>query len=196
MITITVDKLSEKKTLEMLSGTQKNLRKHIRGVVNRTSKRTQNFVAKLIRDEIVITARGAKQAVKLTKPASEVNLIAELDVEREDRISLKEFGARQNRKGVAYRVSKREGRKIIRSAFIVASLGGHVFLRDGAKRPALKGRYKGMMRQKIYKKQGPSLYRVVAQEERLAAINEFVGTELTNQMRDRIRFLSLPPSGD
>jgi hypothetical protein len=196
MISVTVQNTSEEKTLERLAGTQRNLRKHLKAVVNRTSKRTQAFVAKLIREEIVITTKGAKQAVKLTKPASDVNLTAELDVVREDRISLREFGAKQNKKGVTYRVSKREGRKRIPSAFIVASLGGHVFVRDGLKRPAVKGRYKGMMRQKIYKKQGPSLYRVVAQEDKLAAINDFTGAELTRQMQDRIRFLSLPPIGD
>lgn len=196
MITVSIDKDSQEKTLGMLAGTQKNLRKHLKAVVNRTSKRTQAFVAKLIREEIVITTRGAKNAIKLTKAASDVNLIAELDVVREDRISLKEFGAKQNKKGVSYRVSKVEGRKHIKGAFIVASLGGHVFMRDGLKRPATKGRYKGQMRQKIYKKQGPSLYRVVAQDDKLAAINEFTGNELIKQMQDRIRFLSLPPTGE
>ena len=69
-------------------------------------------------------------------------------------------------------------------------------MRDGPKRPAMRGRYKGQMRQKIYRKQGPSLYRVVAQEDKLTAINQFVGDELVKQMADRIRFLSLPPSGE
>lgn len=190
---ITVDASSEKRLKELLGGVGTNTRKHLRVIVNKTSKRTQNFVAKEIQEEIVITSRGAKQAVKVTSQATEAILVATIEVPKEDRIPLREFKPRQNRKGTSYRLSRKEGKKEIKSAFIVASLGGHVFIRTGPKRPATKGRYKGKLRQKIVKLQGPSVYKIVSNEERLDRINEFVSDELVKQTNERIRFLSLPP---
>jgi hypothetical protein len=190
---ITVESSSEKRLKETLNGMGQNVRKHLKVIVNKTSKRTQNFVAKEIREEIIITANGAKKAVRLTSQATEASLVSTVEVPKEDRIPLREFKPRQNRKGVSYRLSRNEGKKEIKSAFIVSTLGGHVFVRIGPKRPSTKGRYKGQMRQKIVKLQGPSVYRIVSTDERMKRIENFVSDEIVKQTNERIRFLSLSP---
>jgi len=59
-----------------------------------------------------------------------------------DRLPLRVFGAKQTKKGVSVRISKREGRKVINGAFIIAKYNNNVYVRPGKSR-ATGGSRKG-----------------------------------------------------
>jgi hypothetical protein len=65
-------------------------------------------------------------------------------------IPLMSFGARQTKTGVSVEVTKGK-RSIIRHAFLATMQSGHkgVFMREGPRRIASKGKYRGKLRQPI-----------------------------------------------
>jgi hypothetical protein len=79
-------------------------------------------------------------------------------------IPLMAFGARQTKTGVSVEVTKGK-RAIVRHAFMSTMQSGHkgVFMREGPKRIAMKGRYKGKMRQPIYERFTAPMSSVVKQ---------------------------------
>lgn len=93
-----------------------------------------------------------------TPTAADPRIVFEV---RGEGIALREFGARQTRKGVSVLVLRGGGRKIVPGAFMAKGYGGNlqVFRRTGlAKRLMKAGRYAGKLREPIEKLYGPDVY--------------------------------------
>lgn len=88
-----------------------------------TQGRTE--ISKGIRTHINIKAGDLKNELKVAKHKTG----ASITLRESDRLSLKYFDAKQNKKGVTYKINKGRGRGFIPSAFIVNKLGGNVFKR-------------------------------------------------------------------
>jgi len=115
------------------------LSKELAIVCNKTAKAHRKEIGKTIRDEVVVSAKVAIEPIRVVAKASATSLEARLKIDVTSRPSLKAYGARQKKKGVSYRISKKDKRKTIKNAFIVGKLGGHVFKRTTKKRfPILK----------------------------------------------------------
>lgn len=188
---LTIDARSSAAIQAILNGVQKDVRKQVRIAVNKAGQRTEAKMAKMVREEINVTSKAVKKVITRPRLADENNLFTTIEVGKDKRIPLKEFGARQGRTGVTYKISKRGGKKNLRSGFIVRSLGGHVFLRDGEKRIASKGRYKGKLRQPIFKKYGPSVWGYFVNRKIKDQIQVDANAELEKQVLERIRFLTV-----
>jgi hypothetical protein len=103
-----------------------------------------------------------RQALR-TVPASNASLVYRI-VAKGGYTSLKEFGARQVRRGVS--AAPWGKRHLFQHAFIVPSLGGHVFIR--------KGKGHGP----IHKLFGPAIPAEMVKAESKAAFERTVSTEL------------------
>jgi hypothetical protein len=104
-----------------------------------------------IRERLAIAAAVAKKAIRVQRIGKKFEIWI---VASGKPIALKDYQARQTRKGATYRVSKNKGRKVYsrqgRVGFIIPSKGGHVFVRTEDDPP---GPMKGHI-QKVY---GPSV---------------------------------------
>lgn len=185
------DERKAKQLLSVLKGNTKELRRQVSIAVNAASKPVKRDLSNIIRQEIIIKADVAKNASNIRKMASITSLRSEVEVKKQKRFSLKEFKPKQNKKGVTYRISREQGRKVIPKAFMgprpgstAMRLRGHVFARKGKSRLPLVQMF------------GPSPWGVVAKHpEKVAKVAKAARIELAKQIRRRIRFLELKAAG-
>jgi hypothetical protein len=169
------------------------MRKQLKTAVNKTGRSVEAKMVRMVREEINVSMKGARKVITRPRLATDDILSTTIAVSKDKRIPLKEFGAKQAKPGVSYMIGKRGGRKMKQGAFIVKSLGGHVFMRQGEKQEATKGKNKGRMRQRIYKQFGTSIYGFFI--KRIPEIQAQSETELEKQVLERVRFLTVKVRG-
>lgn len=173
--------------INSLKNVTDNLPKQLSIVVGKTGRRAESITAKDITKELAVKQKTVKKEIKRRKTSK---TSVEMELKKSARIPLRDFGARQTRKGVSYRISKTSGRKVVHGAFQGPKPGvrhgkwnGRVFKRVG------KGRLP------IVQLRGPSPWGVVVKRNRLAPITAQVNDELKKQIAERIRYLKLKKSG-
>jgi hypothetical protein len=114
--------------------------------LDRTGKSVQSLFSRRLRERIALKKAVVDASLKTRRSGEIQNLTAlslgrawvELRVNGKP-IPLREFTARQTSKGVTFKVAKKGGRKrylaLGQPAFIVASMGGNVFVRKGPEPP-------------------------------------------------------------
>ena len=194
---IDTDKTQLRQLENVLDGAVKKLPQQVSMAINKTRTRAISFVAKAVVKDLAVTQKAVKDVMDSTSKSTPKTLQARVRLFSTDRIPLKEFKAKQNRKGVSYKakVGGKQRTKNIRSAFIVDSLGGHVFARNGPKKRVSKGPNKGKMKQRIYKRFGASPWGVYLKQDVDPQIRKQVKEELRAQIADRIRTLELRKQG-
>ena len=109
---------------------------------NATARGMKTPIGKEIRTELAAPAKVVKGTIGTRRKATASSLTASVAVSKTKRIPLRDFGARQTKAGVSYRMLKSDGRKTLQSAFQVPKLGNHVFTRkQGAGRLPIKKRH-------------------------------------------------------
>ena len=186
MIALSVTARGEKRLAKLLQGNTKRLRREMAIAVNATSKKTVAIWAKEVSKEVATAQKNIKATIKVSKKAAaseSKSPTAVVTQKKTGRIPLRDFGARQNKKGVAYRIAKGGKRGFIKSAFTIAKFGGHVFARVGKERGP------------IDKKFGPSPWGVSIKNNLKKPTVKATKIELIKQIERRIRFLKLKQSG-
>jgi hypothetical protein len=185
MIGFTVQQRRVNELSKVLKGSDKKVRRQLAIAVNATSKKTQGGIAKEVAKELATAQMNIKKTITIKKKADGKDKVpsAVVSQTQTERIPLRDFGARQNKKGVSYKVSKSKGRKTIRSAFQVQTIGGHVFKR------------RGKSRKPIDKLFGPSPWGVFIKNGIKKPIVKESKRELIKQIERRIRFMKLKESG-
>ena len=119
--------------------TNSRLNREVSLVINDTAKKHKTAIAKRISQEVAVSQKVVRTIVDIKKSNASA-LFAVITVYKTKRPSLKEFGARQIKTGVTYRISKRGKRQKIKGAFgpQIDRLGRHVFVRTGPKRFPIK----------------------------------------------------------
>ena len=184
MATVTMDATD---AIAALSKVVKNLGKEIQIVNGKTVRRGKSIAAKEVTQAVSIPQKVVRRSVK-SELVGERSAV--LSLEKSKRISLKEFGARQGKKGVSYKIDKASGRKTVVGTFVGPKVGltsvklrGHVFKR------------KGKSRLPILKLKGPSPWGVIKKNNRAAAVKKKLQEELRKQMAERLRYQKLKASG-
>ena len=154
---------------------KKKLAREISTAVNATARKVVGMWAKEIGKELAVPQKDIKTTIAIVKKATRQQLSSTVRQKPTSRLSLKRFSARQTNKGVSYRISKSEGRKTIKGAFIQPSLGGHVYRRQGKARLP------------IVKLDGPSPWGVTQRQKLDEIIAKEVRPELIKQIDRRIR---------
>ncbi len=137
MFELTVDIQGLDEVKRMLQGIPGRLRPAVVRALNDTAKQTRTALSKSVRDRVKIKKKDLDPyfTIKLAHPTSTPSAV--IRIKKSARIPLRDFGARQAKSGkggVTYQIAKTGGRKRIKDAFIVESMGGHVFRRKGKAR--------------------------------------------------------------
>jgi len=183
-----VVRLNDRKRRElerMLVGIESQLPKIMAAAVNDTSKKTASAVAKGISARVAIRQKDLKPYIDRTR-ATAASPSAMVRLSESERIGLKYFQARQTAKGVTYRISKTEGRKMIPSAFgpNIGRLGGQVFNRRDKSRLPIDG-----------PKRGPSPWGVFVQSGLEESVLQSTNEDLEKNMIRRVKLQLLRRAG-
>lgn len=164
--------------------TQKELPRVIGRSLDRARSAARTFSSRKLRQRINLAKGVIDEGIK-TRRSSEIQNLTALGYGRawfEIRwtgtpFPLRDFAAKQTRRGVTFKVAKRGARKLYqragRPAFIVAKLGGHVFVRVTEDPP-------GPMKAKIQKVFGPSIPQFAITKRERAELIQHV-TEFYNR---------------
>lgn len=96
--------------------------------INRAMKSARTHGGRAVRETVAVKAREAKKKIAPHR-ATPAKLHARLEFDTSP-IPLKEYGAKELKRGVSFRTHKKHGRKKVRDYFISKKMGGHVFRRE------------------------------------------------------------------
>lgn len=181
-ISIQVDRRKLREVTRLLSGIKQGVPKALSGAVNDTARKTVTDLSSKIRQRVNIKKRDIDPHLRRSR-ATPAHPSAKISVSESTRLPLKYFGARQVRKGVTYKIEKGGSRKLIPSAFIVQSMGGHVFARVGPKRFPLR------------KPMAVSPWGVVVKSNIPQQTEREAAALLEKNLDQRVKFLLLKQSG-
>lgn len=191
MITVTIDPRQIAAMKAVIENTGRKLRKELSIACNQTANKSRSIIAREIGKELATAQKNIRTVIRLSKKASPTDATSTVEVRKESRISLKEFGARQTKKGVSYKVSKTKGRKTVLGAFqgpkpgmINVRTKGNVFKRVGKSRLP------------IVKLMGPSAWGVFVVGKKQGPSTQEIEAELKKNIDRRIRFIKLKASGE
>jgi hypothetical protein len=132
----------------------------------------------------------AEKPLSIRGTATAENLSATVTLRKTKRLGLRHFGAKQNKTGVSYKISKTGGRKRVDGAF------------QGPKPGVMKMSWKGnafkrvgKQRLPIIKLQGVSAFGAYAKNELSGPQVKVIEAELTKQMERRIKLNILRAEG-
>ena len=188
--TISIDADQIQRLKVMLKGSKPKVAQQLSIAINETQKKITVKASRAITEELAVKASVVKQKIK-GKRATKGDLLAKVTVKASNRLSLREFGAKQNKRGVTYKISKTKGRKLIAGAFqgpkpgvVKISWRGNVFKREG--KPRLP----------IVKRSGPSPWGVYVKSGKDPGIRKEARQILREQIERRIKFIQLKQSGE
>jgi hypothetical protein len=162
---------------------RKSLPREISAAINATAKKTRLDMGRKIRSEIAVKKEPVEKVIKLVKQSTPSHFSAQVTLQESWRISLRDFGARQTRSGTSYKINKKGGRATVRSAFMVPSMGNHVFKRTTEKRLP------------IVKLMGPSPWGVFIKKKLTPVQQKEIEAELAKQIERRINLNVLRANG-
>jgi len=205
MIALSATARGEKRLAKLLGGNAKKLKREMAIAINATSKKTVSLWVKEVAKELATAQKNIKATINVSKKASPTEgglPTAVVTQKKTGRIPLRDFGARQNQKGVTYKISKAGKRGFVKSAFqgpkpgvMKASWRGRVFKREGEAVKSTKGRHAGRMRQPIVQLFGPSPWGVSLKNKLTKPVKKATKAELLKQIERRTRFIKLKQSG-
>lgn len=180
-------KFDQRKIAELeksLGAKKKRLPVEIKIAVNATARKAVGLISKNVRAELNVKAKYIKdkRLIDVRPKATESTLTARVTLKKSARIPLREFGARQTKRGVSYRISKTQGRSIASGAFqgprpgvINIKWRGRVFKRVGKNRLPITQLY------------GPSPWGVFVKKSMREPVVFDTEKELQKQLDRRIR---------
>lgn len=175
---------------KLASAVGRKLEQEVAVAINKTAKKTRTNISKEVRTELAAPAKAVNKTLNQIKKATKSDPSAVVQLQKTRRIPLRDFGARQTRAGVSYKISKSRGRNTVSGAFqgpkpgvMKASWRGNVFKRIGKKRLP------------IMKLMGPSPWGVFADKKMDKPTVKAIQKELRKQIEERIRFNKLKASG-
>lgn len=180
MIGIQVTGISE--LVKALGEQADRLPRELATAVNATAKATQRHMAKEVTTELAVPQKVVADTLKQKRKASRSDLKAMVTLSKTNRISLREFGARQTRAGVSAKISKSKGRTTIP--------GGFQGPKPGAMKVSWRGnafKRVGKTRLPIVKLKGPSPWGVFVKRGSTKKSAEFADAELEKQIKRRVR---------
>jgi hypothetical protein len=197
LVTMTVKDRGVRRLLDSVNGDVRKLKRNLATAVRETAKNTKSQMAKAVAKELKVTQKVIKSTLKDTVKPSPTMPSAEVSLRPSKRIPLRDFGARQKKSGVSYKISTKGEKGFAEGAFqgprpgaIKASWKGRVFKRKGPKVKMSKGRYAGKMRQPIVQLFGPSPWGVFVKNDMKPEINRDTQAYLVKQIERRIRAIN------
>lgn len=150
--------------------------------VNKTATRAKGFMAKEVNKELALTQKSIKKTISVPERANAKDLAVRVVLAESKKIPLRDYGARQTKRGVSYKISKTQGRKLINKAFQgprpdirKASWRGRVFARVGKARLPIVQLY------------GPSPWAAFNKNKMRRPVIKLVRKQLRKEIDEQIR---------
>ena len=168
----------------------KKFSKELAGAINAVSKKTKLQIGRDIRATVALKKDESEKPISIRATATPESLKAIVTLKKTKRLGLRHFGARQDKRGVSYKINKKGGRSRADGAFqgpkpgvMKMSWKGNAFKRVGASRLP------------IVMLKGVSAYGAYAKNELSGPQVEAIESELEKQMDRRIKLNVLRASG-
>lgn len=190
MIGIEVDARQLRRLKEAVGKARKSLPRELAAAVNSVSKKTRLNIGREIRKTVNLKKDQAERPIKITQTATAEVPTAKVSLAKEVRLGLQHFGARQDKKGVSYKIARQGGRKRVAGAFMGP--------RPGTLAPRLNGgvfRRVGESRLPIVKLKGVSPYGAYAKNDLSEAEVKAINANLSKEMERRINLNILRANG-
>lgn len=162
----------------------KSLSKELAIACNQTAKELKTPISQSIRTVLNAKAKGLKKVISVGMKATESNITASTKVNTGRRIPLKEFGAKQKKDGVSYKIFKGGKMRTVKRGFMgpkpgvqAIKLKGHAFMRKQKEQ-----------RLPIVKLFGPSVKAAFQMAKLEKPIAEEAEKRLTKKINRRIQF--------
>lgn len=184
MITLTINKGQIDRLKQALEGTSRKLEREIKTAVNATSKKVALEAARDLSKEMPLKIGTLKKIVRQKAKATNERPRAVIGIGRGYPVPLKYFKAKQIKRGVTYKLSKKaKSKSVLRDAFVVRRFGNNVYKRAGTSRGPLVQQY------------GPAPGEYFEGLRIIERSLERARAELEKQMDRRIRFVLLEKTG-
>jgi len=190
MIAIDID---AKKLKELLAATKKagkSFPKELAQAINQVSKKTRVDIGRDIRKTVALKKADSEKPIKVLSTATTGKLSATVRLNKTRRLGLNAFGARQDKSGVSYKISKNGGRKRVAGAFqgprpgvMKVSWRGNAFKRVGKARLPIR------------KLRAVSAWGAYAKNDLSGPQVKAIEAELAKQMERRIKLNILRANG-
>lgn len=158
--------------------------------VNAVAKKTKLDIGRQVRQTINIKKEESEKPLKMSGKATAERPQVTVSLVKTRRLGLRHFGAKQNQRGVAYKISKKGGRQFVAGAFqgpkpgaIKMSWKGNAFKRAGASRLP------------IIHLRGVSAFGAFAKNDMEKPMAKSITLQLAKQLDRRIRLNVLRASG-
>jgi hypothetical protein len=190
VIAIEIDKGKLKELLEATKKAGKSFPKELAQAINQVSKKTRLDIGRDIRKTVALKKADSEKPIKVMSTATTGKLSATVRLNKTRRLGLNAFGARQDKSGVSYRISKNGGRKRVAGAFqgprpgvMKVSWRGNAFKRVGKSRLP------------IVKLRAVSAWGAYAKNDLSGPQVKAIEAELAKQMERRIKLNILRANG-
>lgn len=184
MLGVTIDATQIKRMQSAIEGTGKVLAKELAAACNSTARLGVSIIAKEIGSELNVPQKAIKLSIKIRGKANRVTIRASVDVNKEGRINVGLFnGTYQKKEGISYKISKTQGRKTAKGAFLIKKYDGKAYKRKGKERWPITGIY------------APSPWGVMTKGKKIEPSTEKIAVKLKEQIEKRIKYLLLKQSG-
>jgi hypothetical protein len=190
MLAIEIDQNQLQKLATASASVGKKMKKELAAAINQVSKKTKLEMGRGIRATVNLKKEESEKPLSIRASATEQNLSAVVSLKKTPRLGLRHFGAKQNKTGVTFKISKRGGRGSVTGAFL------------GSKPGAVKTSWRGNAFKRVGKKRlpiiqikGVSAWGAYVKNSLAAPQSKAVETELRKQIDRRINLNVLRASG-
>ena len=145
MIDIAVDQADLKRLAAASQATGKNIDRELSAAINATAQPTRKVMAREIVQKVNLKVGVVNKKLKKGIRSNPKTLKTSVKLKHQQRLGLQHFGASQTKKGVAYKIDKSGGRKMVVGAFMgpkpgvkAPKLNGGAYIRSGKTRLPIK----------------------------------------------------------
>ena len=190
MISIEIDAKQLKRLIVATGKAKKSFPRELAAAINDVARNTKVKIGKDVRTKVEMSVAESKKPLRTKQKATAQAPTAIVSIAKTRRLGLQHFKARQDKRGVSYKIDKQGGRQRIEGAFrgpkpgvIKPSWGGIVLQRVGkAKTPIVHIR-------------GVSAFGVYAKNNMEKEQTLLIRQQLTQQMERRIKLNILRAEG-
>lgn len=117
MIAIDIDAKQLKRLRESVGKAKKKFGRELAAAINATAKKTKLDIGRDVRSVIAIKKKESEAPLKIQAKATADQPKTTVSIAKTRRLGLRHFGARQDKRGVSFKISKQGGRNRVYGAF-------------------------------------------------------------------------------
>ena len=190
MIAIEIDSKQLKQLREAVGKAKSKFGRELAAAINQVARKTKLDIGRDVRSVIAIKKKESEAPLKISAKATADQPRTTVSIAKTLRLGLRHFGARQDKRGVSFKISKQGGRQRVDGAF------------QGPKPGVMNVKWKGNAFRRIGKERLPIIHLRGVSAFGAYVKNKFTKTqikrindELRKQMERRIKLNILRASG-